>query len=73
MTPESCSAIFENPREMEHGNWSRATAAGTDGTRAKRGLGYIAQVDGEVFHPVHVLEEAVKPQNTMGSWHGLMR
>ena len=28
MTPEGHSAIFENPREMGHGNWSRATAAG---------------------------------------------
>ena len=48
---------------MGHGRLSRATAAGTDGTREVRGLVLVARVNDEVFLPEGVLEGVVKPQN----------
>ena len=46
---------------MEEGH---CTARGRH-AREVGGLGYVARVDGEVFHPVRMPEErAVKPQNT---------
>ena len=57
-SPEQNRPRSEDLHMLGHAHWSPATAAGTDSS-----LGLVARVDGEVFHPEDVLEEAMKAEN----------